>query len=94
MDAKNNIKASVSHQLAKLKWNDKAIQGLSSQDINNRRNIPFDTSGNLKGMHLRYSYRTGKKVFYLIGKVKGTNKTFFHKCGEFLHLKLRNMLIN
>ncbi len=83
MDAKNNIKASVSHQLAKLKWNDKAIQGLSNQDINNRRNIPFDTSGNLKGMHLRYSYRSGKKVFYLIGKVKGTSKTFFHKCGEF-----------
>ena len=79
MDANNNIKPAVSHQLARLKLDDAAIE---KAQHDHRANIPFDVTGNLKGLHLRIG-KSGNKTFYLIGKVKGSNKTFFHKCGEY-----------
>lgn len=79
MDAQTNNNTKVSPQLAKLKWDDKVIDKLK---VKIRATIPFDVAGNLKGMHLRLSLK-GNKTFYLIGKVKGTKKTFFHKCGLF-----------
>lgn len=72
----------VSHQLAKIPFTDRAIKGLSGQYVG-RPNIPFQVSGNLRGLHLRYNSKTGSKTFYLIGRYK--KKTFYHKCGVFLN---------
>jgi|TARA_R100000700_G_scaffold40524_1_gene56427 hypothetical protein len=79
MDVDSKSDKKVSHQLSKLKLDDKAIEKVKSD---NRANIPFAATGNLKGLHLRIG-KSGTKTFYLIGKVKGSKKTFFHKCGEY-----------
>ena len=79
MDVTAQSKGKVSPQLDRLKLDNKAIDRLQ---IEVRKNIPFITAGNLKGLHLRFG-KAGSKFFYMIGKVRGSNKTFFHKCGEF-----------
>lgn len=81
MDEVTKKPKKVSQQLAKISFTDKAIRSLSGEYVG-RPNIPYDTSGNLKGLHLRYNTKTGSKTFYIIGKYK--KKTFYHKCGVFL----------
>ena len=79
MDVTAQSKGKVSPQLDRLKLDNKAIDRLQ---IDVRKNIPFITAGTLKGLHLRFG-KGGGKFFYMIGKVRGSNKTFYHKCGEF-----------
>ena len=66
MDVDSKSDKKVSHQLSKLKLDDKAIEKVKSD---NRANIPFAATGNLKGLHLRIG-KSGTKTFYLIGKVR------------------------
>ena len=72
MDVTAQSKGKVSPQLDRLKLDNKAIDRLQ---IEVRKNIPFITAGNLKGLHLRFG-KAGSKFFYMIGKVRGSNKPF------------------
>ena len=62
MDEVTKKQKKVSQQLAKIPFTDRAIKGLSDQYVG-RPNIPFQVSGNLRGLHLRYNSKTKKILF-------------------------------
>ena len=84
MDA-NSKKSKKNHPQVILKWSDKVIDKLQEthRELTGRHTIPFDTSGHLKGMHLRYNAKTRSKTFVVLGKLKDKGKTFTHTCGQF-----------
>ena len=64
-----------------LPWRARSIENLEKNFRHLKGNIKFklETSGRLKGLHLRWNTKTGVKSFVLIGKFQ--NKTFTHSCG-------------
>ena len=64
-----------------LPWRARSIENLKKNFRHLKGNIKFklETSGRLKGLHLRWNTKTGVKSFVLIGKFQ--NKTFTHSCG-------------
>jgi hypothetical protein len=84
METKAKKTSKVTQELPKLKWDDKAIDKLeiTHSHLKGRRDIPFATTGSLKGAHIRWNRKTNSKTFIIFGKFRG--KTFNHKCGEYL----------
>ena len=64
-----------------LPWRAKAIENLEKNFRHLKGNIQFKfgTSGQLKGLHLRWNTKTGVKSFVIIGRC--INKVFTHSCG-------------
>ena len=64
-----------------LPWRAKTIENLEKNFRHLKGNIQFkfETSGRLKGLHLRWNTKTGVKSFVIIGRC--INKIFTHSCG-------------
>ena len=72
----------VSHQLYEVQFSDEAIIKLKyNKKTEKRHRVKVILKNGPKGVSLRWTPRTNKKVFQLLFKFRG--KTYFHNCGEF-----------
>ena len=72
----------IRHQLDTIQFTDSAIENLKwNKRTDKRQRIKIKFKNAPKGISLRWSPRTNKKVFQLIFRFEG--KTIFHDCGEY-----------
>ena len=72
----------IRHQLDTIQFTDSAIENLKwNKRTEKRQRIKIKFKNAPKGISLRWSPRTNKKVFQLIFRFEG--KTIFHDCGEY-----------
>ena len=72
----------ITHRLPTIQFTDKAIENLRwNKGTEKRQRISIKFKNGPKGISLRWSPRTNKKVFQLIFRFEG--KTIFHDCGEY-----------
>ncbi len=81
MEPKTND-TKVRHQLYEVQFTDKAINNLKwNKRTEKRHRVKVRLKNGPKGVSIRWTPKTNKKVFQLIFKFRG--KTIFHDCGEF-----------
>ena len=72
----------ITHQLHTIQFTDKAIENLRwNKGTEKRQRIKVKFKNGPRGVTLRWSPKTNKKVFELIYIFQG--KTYRHDCGEF-----------
>ena len=82
MEAKLN-KEIITHRLPTIQYNDRAISNLKwNKQIGKRQRLNIRFKNGPKGVQLRWTPKTNKKVFRLVFLFRG--KSYSHYCGEFL----------
>ena len=72
----------VEHRLYKIQYNDEAIEGLKyNKKLEARQRIKVHFKNGPRGITLRWTPKTNKKVFQLIFKFR--KKSYVHDCGEY-----------
>jgi len=82
MEAMLNKKR-ITHRLPTIQYNDRAISNLKyNKQIVKRQRLTIRFKNGPKGIQLRWTPKTNKKVFRLVFLFRG--KSYSHYCGEFL----------